>query len=494
MEAEILTIKQGKIKGTIKNNNHAWVGIPYAQPPVGDLKFKYAQSPKKWEGTYIADKYSSICPQTGAGHKMQDEDCLTLNIWSSDSDNKKKAVLFYIHGGSFCTGSGSEAQYNGKKLAANKDVIVVTINYRLGALGFLDFSFLDDSFQANCGLSDVVAALRWVYENIQAFGGDKKNITVIGQSAGAIITSALLVMPAVKPYMSKAIMMSGGPVWMHNKENAQNIAREFLSYMKIKDADELRKIPAEKLIQKQKKFIAHCKQGEGTFSIEVDQDLVPEFPIPASLKGACENIPVLIGNTKEELSFASSKLTSHFMVIKDVVMDIIKNEKKEIRSRIYTAYQKYGKKAQSTMISDYIFKITSLWYAQSRNAFAKTWMYRFDYAPAIMKMTSLNAIHSIDISFLFGNHIAIPTVFMFILYPEIFTIRRISNELQNDFTTFAKTGKLSWYKCSGNSTPAKCYDRKFSIKPMMESLIVERHEKSEFRKKCFAGVPINNLI
>jgi para-nitrobenzyl esterase len=492
MKTEIINIPQGNILGTQKNNVRAWYGIPYAQPPVGKLRFRRAQPALEWDGTLAADKYASVCPQANKKYFTQNEDCLTLNIWSPAAGAEKKAVLFYIHGGSFYAGSGNEARYNGNKLAGREDVVVVTVNYRLGALGFLDFSCLDENFEANCGLSDVVLALKWVYENIGAFGGDKDKITVIGQSAGAIITSALLVMPAAIPYISKAIIMSGGPVWMHDKANAQKISGEFLKFMQINSSDELLSIPAEKLVAKQKRFIARCPQGEGTFSIEVDHDFVPEYPIPASLKGASRDVPVLIGNTKDELSFAFSKLLSPIMKVKNVVMAVITNEQKEIRKKIYSVYQKYGRKAKSALASDYVFKMTSLWLAQARNAFANTWMYRFDYSPLIARLTALRAIHSTDIPFLFGNFAAIPSVFMYIFSPAFFTIRRISRELQKDFTTFAKTGALNWRMCAGKNTPAKCYDKKCSVRPMIDPLIVARHEKSEFKKKCFAGVPINN--
>lgn len=494
MKTETVTVRQGKIIGTQKNNINAWYGIPYARPPVGDLRFKHAKPAEKREVAFHANKYGCVSPQANMKYFVQSEDCLTLNIWSPASGAEKKAVLFYIHGGSFHAGSGNEGRYNGSKLAGREDVVVVTVNYRLGALGFLDFSFLDEGFQANCGLSDIVLALHWVYENIDAFGGDKDRITVIGQSAGAIITSALMVMPAAKPFISKAIIMSGGPVWMHNKENAQKISQEFLNFMHIETADELRSISAEKLTQKQKKFISRCRQGEGTFSVEVDQDFVPDYPIPASLRGASGDIPLLIGNTMDELSFAFSKILSPVMKIKDVVIDILKNEQKEIRKTLNAIYQKYGRKAKSYLASDYVFKMTSLWLAQARTAFANTWMYRFDYSPLIARITRLRAIHSSDIPFLFGNFAALPSIFMYIFSPAFLTAKRISRELQKDFTTFAKTGALGWHMCSRNNNPAKCYNRKSSVKPMVEPGIVARREKSEFRKKCFAGVPINTSV
>lgn len=490
METKTVRVSQGKVLGVKIKNVWVWQGIPYARPPVGELRFRRAQPPEKWQDTYRAIKQKAFCPQANMKHKAQSEDCLTLNIWSPFKGAEKKAVLFYVHGGSFCSGSGNEAQYNGAKLAASGDVIVVTFNYRLGALGFLDFSFLGDSFETNCGLSDVLAALRWVHANIRAFGGDPRNITVVGQSAGGIMASALLTSPEAQPYISRAIVMSGGPVWMHTPERAHEIAREFMAYMKIGSAGELRSMPAKELVAKQKKFIARCRQGEGTFSIVVDGDMMSDFPIPAARRGACGNIPVLIGNTREELSFASSDLASRFMVVRDIALGIFWSEPRQIRARLTAAYSRYGKRAQGMMISDYIFKITSLWFAQTRCAFADTWMYRFDYAPPALRMTKLNAVHSVDISFLFGNHEVAPGIFMYLLLPFLSRIRRITKELQGDFTTFAKTGALPWPKCQGKTAPAKCYDAICELRPMIDPAIVDGHKKSEFKRKCFAGIPV----
>ena len=137
----------------------------------------------------------------------------------------------------------------------------------------------------NCGLSDIVQALRWVYENISAFGGDPESITVLGQSAGAIAASVLPVMPAAKKYVSRVIMMSGGPTLLYTREEYQNVAKQFMKFMGISSAQELLSIPAARLVGSQKKFASHCGLGDGTFMIEVDGGLVPEYPIPAAAQG-----------------------------------------------------------------------------------------------------------------------------------------------------------------------------------------------------------------
>ena len=198
----------GKICGTVEKDVHVWRGIPYAQPPIGPLRFRPAQPVSAWDGVYMATAFGPACPQRKR-RVGTSEDCLYLNIWSPRPDGKKRAVLFFIHGGSFAGGAGSDPEYDGTSLAKSGDVVVVTVNYRLGVLGFLDFSFLGEDFSPNCGLSDIVAALAWVHGNIEAFGGDPENITVFGQSAGAIAASVLPVMPSARNYVSKVIMMSG---------------------------------------------------------------------------------------------------------------------------------------------------------------------------------------------------------------------------------------------------------------------------------------------
>lgn len=486
MPETIITTKSGKLQGNREKNVYVWKGVPYAQPPVGALRFRSAQPLEPWDGVRAADCFGPASMQKKK-YKSMDEDCLYLNIWSPAADKKQRPVLFFIHGGSFHAGAGSDPEYNGAALSQAGDVVVVSINYRLGVLGFLDFSFLGDGFCANCGLSDIVAALCWTHENIAAFGGDPENITVLGQSAGAIAASVLPVMPSARKYVSKVIMMSGGPSLLYTKERYQNVAKQFLSFMDISSPEELRTMSAERLVAAQKKFAAYCGLGEGTFMIETDGTLVPDYPIPAAAQGAAHDIPILIGTTKEEMSFLCSRILSKVMDIKNILTASLGLEKAETQKRIENAYQRYGKRARSMMLTDRVFRMSSVWYAEAYNQHAPTWMYRFDYEMPAMRAISLRACHSTDVPFVFGNFNAGPYKWMFLL-PTPKTCRAIRDEIQGDFFEFMRTGALCWQECCGQNTPAKCYNKRSSVHPMVEEEIEREYEKSEFRRMSLKGL------
>ena len=188
-------------------------GVPYAAAPVGELRFSPPQPAPPWQGVRDATQDGPIAPQgrsrlahvMGDFERPQSEDCLTLNIWTPAADSAKRPVLVWIHGGAFASGSGSLPWYSGERFAANGDVVVVSINYRLGALGFLCLPGVSDG---NLGLLDQVAALRFVRDNIAAFGGDPDNVTVVGQSAGAASIAILMTMPPARGLFRRAILQS----------------------------------------------------------------------------------------------------------------------------------------------------------------------------------------------------------------------------------------------------------------------------------------------
>ena len=199
----VVETRYGKIQGAQKEGILVWKGIPFAQPPLGSLRFRAPQPLEGWTGIREATQFGPISPQASSGSfgtlpGPMSEDCLTLNIWSSGADDARRPVMVWIHGGSFVTGAGSTPWYNGTSFAEH-GVVVVTINYRLGALGFLylaEYAGEEYATSGNNGLLDQIAALTWVRENIAAFGGDPDNVTIFGESAGAMSIGALLAMPA----------------------------------------------------------------------------------------------------------------------------------------------------------------------------------------------------------------------------------------------------------------------------------------------------------
>jgi len=222
----IVETRYGKVQGSKQGSISVWKGIPFAQPPTGERRFRSPQPPEPWTGVREATAFSPMAPQVqeapaglvGANRAVDlrpmSEDCLSLNIWSPGADQEKRPVMVWIHGGAFTLGSASDPWYDGTSFAANHNIVVVTLNYRLGILGFVYLKNLagaDAGYTGNCGLLDQIAALHWVRENIAAFGGDPDNVTVMGESAGAMSIGTLLGMPAAHGLFQRAVLQSS--VW-----------------------------------------------------------------------------------------------------------------------------------------------------------------------------------------------------------------------------------------------------------------------------------------
>ncbi|MGH2510517.1 MAG: carboxylesterase/lipase family protein, partial [Ktedonobacteraceae bacterium] len=246
----LVETQYGKVRGTHLGPISVWKGIPYAQPPIGKLRFHIPQAPEAWSGVRDATAFSAMAPQdvvnlsglaealgataTGGEQAPVSEDCLYLNIWSPQADEKKRPVMVWIHGGAFVVGSSSQPDYNGASFAQQGDVVVVTLNYRLGVLGFLQLGDLAGEEYAsagNLGLLDQIAALKWVRDNIAAFGGDPHNVTIFGESAGAMSIGTLLAMPATKGLFQKAILESGAAHNVQDKAHATKTAHEWLEIL-----------------------------------------------------------------------------------------------------------------------------------------------------------------------------------------------------------------------------------------------------------------------
>ena len=194
----------GAIEGTTSDGIDCFLGIPYAHAPIGSMRFKHAQLKTSWSSPYQAMRVQAIHPNHKISLKpfsstprsfVQDEDCLYLNIWRQANDNYLKPVIIYFYGGGFINGHGTAELYTPEHIVEQEDVIVVTFNYRLGALGYLDWSYFNANYDKNNGLSDQLAALKWVHTFIDSFGGDPNNVTLMGQSAGSMSIMALMQMP-----------------------------------------------------------------------------------------------------------------------------------------------------------------------------------------------------------------------------------------------------------------------------------------------------------
>ncbi|MFB0920380.1 MAG: carboxylesterase family protein, partial [Oscillospiraceae bacterium] len=268
MELKIL-IKNGYIEGTAENGARAWKGIPYADKYTGVHRFKEANPCEKWEGVLKTSAFPRPAPQLpkkvcGIEEGVPTgEESLCINIWAPEQTDEKRPVIVWIYGGAFVSGDAGLDLYDGARLASEKNMIVASFNYRINALGFLDFSSVIPEAQSNVGLRDQVLALKWIYENIEAFGGDRENITIFGQSAGGHSVTTLLSIPAARSYIAKAIAMSSYPLSVNTREQAASYAARFLEIMGIeaKDARKLFTVPADELVAAAKKLEDEVSAG-----------------------------------------------------------------------------------------------------------------------------------------------------------------------------------------------------------------------------------------
>jgi para-nitrobenzyl esterase len=305
----------GKIEGFERDGVRVFRGIPYAKPPVGALRFRAPEPAPPWAGVRDAKEYGNAAIQPplmlaalpGFDIGTQSEDCLHLNVYApaGASDANRKPVLFWIHGGAFVIGAGSQSIYDGVPLAKRGDVVVVTINYRLGVFGFLDLG-QPDVATPNAGLLDQIAALEWVRDHIAAFGGDPANVTIFGESAGGMSVGTLLGCPRAQGLFAKAIPQSGSTQSVHDHESAATVTAAILSALDMREPNvgDLRDVPAEKLKAVQQSVSMQLTVMAGQqllpFQPVVDGRVLPRHPLDEIGAGIARDVKVLIGTTRDE--------------------------------------------------------------------------------------------------------------------------------------------------------------------------------------------------
>jgi para-nitrobenzyl esterase len=298
---------QGRLVGFTDEDVHVWCGIPYAAPPVGELRWRSPQPPAAWQGDRQACTFSSsswqnseYCRELGGGDPGQfSEDCLYLNVWSPVKREAPLPVMVWLHGGGFTIGAGGLPPYNGKALAG-RDVVVVTLNYRLGHLGFFAHPALsdgEDRIVHNFALLDHIAALQWVRDNIAAFGGDPSNITLFGESAGARSVLSLLTSPLSKGLFHKAIVQSGYTLPDTPREVALQKGEAVAAHFGLQNAtaEQLRAIPAHAF------WSLEAPLNVAPTPI-VGDCVLPEPMLDLFFAARQHPVPVMIGSNSDEAS------------------------------------------------------------------------------------------------------------------------------------------------------------------------------------------------
>lgn len=291
----------GRIEGITESGIHTFKGIPYGCD-TRLTRFQAPQPVKPWRGVRKAIAYGHSCPQ-GKGELSQSEDCLYLNIWTPAlHDGGKRAVMFYIHGGAYSSGSGSAAIYDGVNLCKRGNVVVVTINHRLNVFGYLSLAMFDDRYpdSGNAGQLDILLALSWVRENIAEFGGDPDRVMVFGQSGGGAKIATMMAMPSAKGLFHRAITMSGQQLTASGPLNAKKRTETYLKALGVSKIDELKTIEVDKLVAAQSTTDPVIGGGGLYFGPVLDFKNLMRHPFYPDAPAQSAKIPMMIGNTHDE--------------------------------------------------------------------------------------------------------------------------------------------------------------------------------------------------
>jgi para-nitrobenzyl esterase len=288
----------GELTGAVK----IFRGVPFAEPPVGAMRFRPPQPVKTWQAPREALRFAAAAMQAG-GHSEQSEDCLALNIWAP-AGKGPFPVYVWIHGGGFTGGASFESVYDGTGLA-EQGIVCVTVAYRLGAFGFLDMEPVlgaECASSANNGLRDLMMALDWVQKNIAAFGGDPERVTIGGESAGAKLTDILMGVPAAEPFFQQMISESGGAERVNLPEKAKDVALGFAALWQKETGlapKALATAPARQIIAVQQKFVASWP-SHFPLRCQVDGKLLPKKPVETIRTGTSKDKRLLIGTNRDE--------------------------------------------------------------------------------------------------------------------------------------------------------------------------------------------------
>ena len=475
-----ITVAQGKVVGIEQRDGmRCWLGIPFAAPPIGELRWRAPQPPASWDGVRVCDSFGPVCPQppsamalVSGGSGEQSEDCLYLNVWSAAepattpgpnvkaaTSAPKRPVMVWIHGGGFFMGAGSGLLYDGANLA-KKGVVVVTLNYRLGPFGFLGHPLLSKESEhhvsGNYGLLDQIAALEWVKANIAGFGGDPGNVTPFGESAGAFSVGALLVSPLAKGLFHRAIAESGAAIWINRRLGERGLQEEAVEAAGEKVFQKLlgggaagnetaakdllasaRAKSAEELLAAAQPTLRLLGSGEGNvYGPVVDGWVLPDSPQKLFVDGKVNLVPFLTGVNADEgtLFTPADALVDRETERKGLELLFGDLAKKFVD---YYSPERFGDAydARAAMVADMTFVAPTR--AQLRalaDHGVPCFEYHFTRSASGVRNPQLGVFHASEISYVFGR------VERSLLQRYDATDRALSDTMMDYWIAFARTG------------------------------------------------------
>lgn len=411
-EAPVVKTQEGQLRGEKLAERGVYVfrGVHYGQSTAGAARFKAPRRVAKWDGVRDAVKFGPTCPQGGdvgrrtttSGELLpHGEDCLVLNVWTPNLDAKQRPVMVWFHGRGFYAGAGSEPLYDGARLAKRGDVVVVTVNHRLNVFGYLYLGQVggkDWQRSGNAGVQDMQLALEWVRDNIAAFGGNAKNVTIFGESGGGVKVSTLLGVPAAQGLFQRGIIQSGARTRGMTLDTATKNTAAVMAKLNVKTIAELQAVPMEKLLA------AVTTTGRTTpdFGPVVDGEYLPAHMFDPVAAPSARNVPIIVGSNRDEYSLYAREHPSFGKMDEAQLRADLAPSFGANTDALLAAYRQSRPAASPwdlmVAIRSNRFHIGAIRLAEVATQAAPVYMYSFDFEP-----TPLKAAHGAEIPFVFGN-------------------------------------------------------------------------------------------
>lgn len=413
-DAPLARTRSGQLRGYNDSGIKVFKGVPYGAD-TSTRRFQTALPERPWQAVRDATQAGAAAPQAKAGEATS-EDCLFLNVWTPAlRDGGKRPILFYIHGGAFNNGSGGDALYDGVQLCRRGDVVVVTVNHRLNALGYLYLAQLGDGSFAdsgNVGQLDLVQALQWVRQHAQEFGGDAGNVTVFGQSGGGAKIATLMAMPAARGLFHRAWTMSGQQVTACGPRAATQRARIYMDALAARNAASLRTLPVERLLEGLRTRDPSRAEDTALYLGPVlDGGVLPAHPFWPDAPPQSAQLPMVIGNTHDETRAFLGNDPHHFELSWDELPALLEQQQ-YVDLLPATAIAEYRRLYPRYTPSEVFFAATTAgrsWRgaveeleARARQG-APTWAYQLDWYDRDGPAARLRACHTLDIPLVFDN-------------------------------------------------------------------------------------------
>lgn len=414
----VVPTTHGAVAGYQADNGlQVFLGIPYAQPPVGRLRFAPPQPMATWDYVRPAYLFGPSCPQSRDEFEpgsllYQDEDCLSLNIWTPGADAGRRPVIVYIHGGGFVEGGTGDPLYNGANIARRGDIVYASVNYRVGPFGFLALDAFGPEFAGSgcLALQDQIAGLAWIKQNIARFGGDPDNITIMGESAGSASVMFLMVSPQAKGLFHKAIAQSGAINLARTQAQAAAYTQRFLALAGVTNVEGLRALTSQRLVAVSEKLLEQAGfESDLVFAPVLDGVVIPTDPSRAFADGAAAGIPFLNGTNYHEYRYWLNYFPALQYIPSGILLSFAPRTIAALGDKREEVLNYYRKERPDPgrggvtfgLAADMMFRVPHIRVSDLQSAHAPVWMYRFDWKSQVSD--AFGACHAIEVPFVLGN-------------------------------------------------------------------------------------------